>query len=74
MNKLSTWQKVERYQQAANQQERNDLLYQIGISLQIFTPREVTQIAEQCGKLTEEHRQRVLGYIAVYFDLNLDKI
>lgn len=74
MNKLSIWQNVERYQQAASQQERNDLLYLIGISVQIFTPREVTQIAEQGGKLTEQHEQQVLGYIAVYFNLNLDEI
>ena len=74
MNKLSIWQIVERYQQAASPQEQNDLLYQIGIGLQIFTPREVTQIAEQCGRLTEEHKQQVLGYIAVYFNLNLDEI
>lgn len=52
MNNLSIWQKVEHYQQAASQQKRNDLLYQIGISLQIFTPREVMQIAKRGGKLT----------------------
>lgn len=74
MNNLSIWQKVEHYQQAASQQKRNDLLYQIGISLQIFTPREVMQITKRGGKLTEQHKQRVLGYIAVYFDLNLDEI
>lgn len=74
MTNLSIWQFVERYQQAASQQERDDLLYQIGISLQIFTPREVMQIAKRGGKLTEQHKQQVLGYIAVYFDLKLDEI
>lgn len=68
------YQQVERYKQATSQQERNALLYQIEISLQIFTPREVMQIAKRGGKLTEQHKQQVLGYIAVYFDLKLDEI
>lgn len=63
---------VERYQKATTQQERDQLLYQIGISSKLFTVREVNQIAERGGKLTEEQRQRVLGYVEVYFNLDLD--
>lgn len=63
---------VERYQKATTQQERDQLLYQIGISSKLFTVREVNQIAERGGKLSEAQRQRVLGYVEVYFNLDLD--
>jgi hypothetical protein len=63
---------VERYQKATTQQERDELLYQIGISSKLFTVREVNQIAGRGGKLFEEQRQRVLGYVEVYFNLDLD--
>lgn len=63
---------VERYQKVTTQRERDELLYQIGISSKLFTVREVNQIAERGGKLSEEQRQRVLGYVEVYFNLDLD--
>jgi hypothetical protein len=63
---------VERYQKATTQQERDELLYQIGISSKLFTVREVNQITGRGGKLAEEQRQRVLGYVEVYFNLDLD--
>ena len=63
---------VERYQKATTRQERDELLYKIGISSQLFPVREVNQIAERGGKLSEEQRQRVLGYVEVYFNLDLD--
>ena len=63
---------VERYQKATTQQERDELLYQIGISSKLFTVREVNQIVGRGGKLSEEQRQRVLGYVEVYFNLDLD--
>lgn len=62
---------VERYQKATSQQERDKLLYQIATSYQIFTLREVDQIAKRGGKLSEEQRQRVLGFVEVYFNLDL---
>lgn len=62
---------VERYQKATSQQKRDDLLYQIAISSKLFTDREVAQIAEREGKLSEQQRQRVLGYVEVYFNLDL---
>lgn len=62
---------VKRYQKATTQQERDELLYQIGISSKLFTVREVNQIAER-GRISEAQRQRVLGYIEVYFNLDLD--
>ncbi len=63
---------VERYQKATTQQERDELLYQIGISAKLFTVREVNQIAERGENLSEEQRQRVLGYAEVYCNLDLD--
>ena len=71
MNIQSVWKQVERYQKAISQQERDDLLYQIGIALNIFTPREVERIILQDRKLTDEQKQLVLGFIEVYFQLNL---
>lgn len=62
---------VERYQKATSQQERDKLLYQIATSYQIFTLREVDQIAKRGGKLSDEQRQRVLGFVEVYFNLDL---
>ena len=63
---------VERYQKATTQQERDDLLYKIGTSSKLFTVRDVNQITESGKKLSEEQRQRVLGYVEVYFNLDLD--
>ncbi|MBV8885430.1 MAG: hypothetical protein JO235_15745 [Chroococcidiopsidaceae cyanobacterium CP_BM_RX_35] len=63
-------QLVERYQKVASQQERNDLLYQIAFSSQIFTTREMGQIAERGGKLSEQQRQLLLGFLEVYFNLD----
>ena len=62
---------VERYQKATSQRERDELLYQIATSYQIFTLREVDQIAKRGGKLSDEQRQRVLGFVEVYFNLDL---
>jgi hypothetical protein len=72
MDSDSVLKQVERYQKATSQQERDELLYQIGISSKLFTVREVNQIAERGGKLYDEQRQRVLGYVEVYFNLDLD--
>lgn len=72
MDSDSVLKQVERYQKATSQQERDELLYQIGISLKLFAAREVNQIVECGGKLDDEQRQRVLGYIEVYFNLDLD--
>lgn len=72
MDSASVLKQVERYQKATTQQERNDLLYQIGISSKLFTVREVDQIGDRGGKISDEQRQRVLGYIEVYFNLDLD--
>ena len=63
---------VERYQKATTQQERDDLLYKIGTSSKLFNVRDVNQITESGKKLSEEQRQRVLGYVEVYFNLDLD--
>ncbi len=63
---------VEHYQKATTQQERDQLLYQIGISAKLFTVRELNQVVERGGKLFEGQRQRVLGYIEVYCNLDLD--
>jgi hypothetical protein len=62
---------MEHYQKAKSQPERDDLLYQIGVSSEIFTVRELAQIAERGGELSNQQRQRVLGYIEVYLNLNL---
>ena len=62
---------VEHYQKATSQQERDALLYQIGISSKLFTVREVALLAARGGKLSEDQRQRVLGYVEVYFNLDL---
>jgi len=72
MDSDSVLKQVECYQKATSQQERDELLYQIGISSKLFTVREVNQIAERGGKLYDEQRQRVLGYVEVYFNLDLD--
>ena len=72
MDSDSVLKQVERYQKATSQQERDDLLYQIAISSKLFTVRDVAQIAERGGELSEEQRQRVLGYVEVYFNLDLD--
>ena len=72
MDSDSVLKQVECYQKATNQQERDELLYKIGISSKLFTVREVNQIAERGGKLYDEQRQRVLGYVEVYFNLDLD--
>lgn len=74
MDSHSVLKQVERYQKATSQQERDDLLYQIAISSKLFTVREVNQIAERGGELSEEQRQRVLGYVEVYFNLDLGGI
>lgn len=74
MDPHSVLKQVERYQKATSQQERDDLLYQIAISSKLFTVRDVAQIAERGGELSEEQRQRVLGYVEVYFNLNLGGI
>ena len=72
MDTRSVLKQVECYQKATNQQERDDLLYQIGISSELFTIRELDRIAKCGGQLADEQRQRVLGYIEVYFNLDLD--
>lgn len=74
MDSYSVVKQVELYQKATSQQERDNLLYQIGISSKLFTVREVTQFAERGGKLSEQQRQRVLGFIEVYFNLDLGGI
>ena len=74
MDTHSALQQVERYQKATSQQERDKILYQIGIGWKLFTVREVTQIAERGGKLSEQQRQRVLGFVEVYFNLDLGRI
>ena len=74
MDPHSVLKQVERYQKATSQQERDDLLYQIAISSKLFTVRDVAQIAERGGELSEEQRQRVLGYVEVYFNLDLGGI
>ncbi len=71
MDTHSVLKLVKRYQQATSQQERDELLYQIAISSKLFTDRELAQIAERGGKLSEHQRQRVLGYVEVYFNLDL---
>jgi len=72
MDTRSVLKQVERYQKVTNQQEQDDLLYQIGISSELFTTRELNRIAKCGEQLADEQRQRVLGYIEVYFNLDLD--
>ena len=74
MDTHSVMKQIERYQKATSQQERDDILYQIAIGSKLFTAREVAQIAERGGKLFQEQRQRVLGYVEVYCDLDLGGI
>ncbi|HEY9845498.1 MAG TPA: hypothetical protein V6D03_04810 [Candidatus Caenarcaniphilales bacterium] len=73
MNRDAVLKKVERYQTATSQQERDNLLYQVALSSNIFTAREIAQIAERRGTLSEQQRQRVLGYVEVYFNLDLGR-
>jgi len=61
------------YRKATSQQERNDCLYQIAISLNLLRAIEVEQITRRNGALSEEQRQRVLGFIEVYFGLDLGR-
>lgn len=62
---------MEHYQKATSQPERDDFLYQIGRGSEIFTVRDLAQIAERGGKLSEQQRQRLLGFFEVYFNLDL---
>jgi len=62
---------VERYQKATSQRERNDLLDEIALGSEIFTVREMKQITARGGKLSEELRQRLIGFVEVYFNLDL---
>ncbi len=55
-------QQVKRYQNTTSQQERDELLYQIALSAEIFTTRELQRIAER-GGIADEQRQVVLGYL-----------
>lgn len=71
MDSLSVRKHVEHYQKATSQPERDDLLYQIGLRAEIFTVRELAEIAERGGELSNQQRQRVLGYVEVYLNLNL---
>jgi ABC-type transport system involved in cytochrome bd biosynthesis fused ATPase/permease subunit len=69
---INVLKQVEHYQKATTQQERDQLLYQIGLSAKLFTVRELNQVVEHGRKLSEGQRQRVLGYIEVYCNLDLD--
>lgn len=62
---------IERYQKATSQAERNDLLDEIALGSEIFTVREMKQITARGGKLSEELRQRLIGFVEVYFNLDL---
>jgi len=64
---------VERYQKATNQQERDECLYQIAVRLKLLRDIEIHQIAHRGGTLAEEQRQRVLGFVEVYFGLDLGR-
>lgn len=72
MDSTFVLKQVERYQKVTTQQERDELLYEIGISSKLFTVREVSQTSDRGGKLSDEQRQRVLGYVEVYFNIDLD--
>lgn len=74
MDRQSVLKQIDRYQKATSQQERDDLLYQIAISAKLFTAREVEQITKRGGRLLEEQRQRVLGYVEAYCNLDLGDI
>ena len=73
MDRAAIAEQVERYQKAIGQQERNNCLYQIAISLNLLRAIEVEQITRRNGALSEEQRQRVLGFIEVYFGLDLGR-
>lgn len=62
------------YQKATSQQERDDCLYQIAISSNLLRAIEVEQITRRKEALSEEQRQRVLGFIEVYFGLDLGSV
>ena len=72
IDRYSVLQQIERYQKATSQQERDQLLYQIALSAEIFTTRELERIAKR-GGMANEQRQVVLGYLEVYFNLNLNE-
>jgi len=73
MDRAVIREQVKRYQKAISQQERDDCLYQIAISSNLLRVIEVEQITRRNGALSEEQRQRVLGFIEVYFGLDLGR-
>jgi len=73
MNRQAVLLQVERYQKATSQQERDECLYQIAVRLKLLRDIEIYQIARRGGALAEEQRQRVLGFLEVYFGLDLGR-
>lgn len=74
MDKHSVLKQVELYQKATSQQEKDEILYQIAISAKLFSVREEGQITARSGRLSENQRQRVLGYAEAYCNLKLGEI